>query len=116
MWFVSGVFPGLMPRSHDSVPHKMSGLVYWSTVASSCVFWVTDWQLTVIMRRFDFGGKSNTDEEQDLAGLDDSLLVFRGLRVGDGVKEVLGVLASCGVKGLEEETVSVLDSDWRGAK
>ena len=67
------------------------------------------------MRRFDFGGKSNTDEEQDLARLDDSLLVFRGLQFGDGMKEVLGVLAFCGVKGLEEETESVLDSDWRGA-
>ena len=44
-----------------------------------------------MMRRFDFGGKSNTDEEQDLARLDDSLLVFRGLQVGDGMKEVLGV-------------------------
>ena len=114
MWFASGVFPGLMQRSHDPVPHKMSGLVYWSTVASSCVFWVTDWQLTVMMRRLAFWGKSNTEEERDLARLDDSLLVFRGLRVGDGVKEMLGVLAFCGVKGLETE--SVLDSDWRGAK
>ena len=68
------------------------------------------------MRRFDFGGKSNTDEEQDLAGLDDSLSVFRGLRVGDGVTEVLGVLAFCGVKGLKEETESMLVSDLRGAK
>ena len=57
MWSVVGFLPGCMPWSHDSVAQTMSGLVYCSSAASSCVLLTILRQFSVSMRRFDFGGR-----------------------------------------------------------
>ena len=57
MWSVVGAFPGFMPRSHDSVAQMMSGFVYCSIAANSCVLLSMLQQFSVRMRRFVFFGR-----------------------------------------------------------
>jgi len=105
-----------MPRSQDSVPHTMSGLVYSSRVASSCCLEIALWQLMFSRRRFVFLGRSKTEE------LDDGLLcLLLRLRFdgGETLLELwlvdLGLLARGGENGPEEEMESTPEC-WRGEK
>ena len=112
MWSDVGDFPGLIPCSQDSVPQMMSGLVYSSTVASSCVLDLIPWQLMFIILRFDLLGVSNTDDEKERGRLD-KLAVLSVFRAGDfgEEKDTFGVLAFWGEKGLDDEMELVLDKD-----
>ena len=53
-----GGFPCFTPRSQDSVPNTMSGLMYWRAIRSSDRLFTTLWQFTFRILRLVFLGRS----------------------------------------------------------
>ena len=87
---LSGFFPGLMPRNHDSVPHTMSGFKYDRAAFSSDFLSETLLQFKFNMRKLLFCCPSVLLLTCDVWILDVvdgirnfGLLVTRGLKLGD---------------------------------